>query len=253
MRRFIYVLPLLCLLWAGCERDYDDCITVGYPIAERYTDLDVSDAFEVVMCDTVSKAMVTVRGGQHKNVILKVVDGTLKVGFKSSLFDWVHGPARVLLPLNSELCDVELSGASSFHGDLRGEKVELDLSGSSDFYGNLQGTEVNIDLSGASGFSGDIDADEVELEFSGSSSAKCAGSTGRVEMEISGSSSVDAYGLECRAANVRLSGSSTVKLSCCESLTGSLSGSSDLYYKALPGCNPVVNCTTSGGSDVHRQ
>lgn len=254
MRKIFFVIPLLCLLWTGCEHNNGDYITVKYPVTGSYTDMDVHDAFEVVMCDTVSEAFVTVRGGEHKNVILKVVDGTLKIGFKSGLFNWFHGSARVLLPVNHALCDVELSGASSFCGDLQGDKVELDVSGASDFSGTLQGREVTIDLSGASRFSGDIDADNVEFELSGSSTAKCAGScTERVEMEISGASSVEAFGLECRAANVQLSGSSTVKLSCCESLTGSLSGSSDLYYKALPGCNPVVNCSTSGSSKVYAE
>lgn len=254
MKRLISILPLLCLLLAGCEKDYDDYITVGYPVASGYTELDVSDAFEVVMCDTVSKAMVSVRGGEHKNVVLTVEEGTLKVGFRSGLFNWFHGKGRVLLPVNSALCDVELSGASTFRGDLQGDKVELDLSGASGFYGNLQGREVNIDLSGASDFEGGIDADEVELEFSGSSSARCAGSCmGLIEMEIAGSSSVYAYGLECRSADVRVSGSSTVQIACCERITGHLSGSSDLYYKSLPGCNPVVDCATSGSSEVHRQ
>lgn len=254
MKRLVLLLPMLCLAWAGCEKDYDDYITVSYPVATGYTELEVSDAFEVVMCDTVSEAVVTVRGGEHKNVVLTVEDGTLKVGFRSGLFDWIHGKGRVLLPANSLLCDVELSGASTFYGDLHGDKVELDLSGSSEFYGNLQGREVNIDLSGASDFEGNIDADEVELEFSGSSLAKCTGNcTELIEMEVAGSSSVYAYELECRSADVRVSGSSTVQIACCERITGHLSGSSDLYYRPLPGCNPVVDCTTSGSSEVHRQ
>jgi hypothetical protein len=216
--------------------------------------LDVSNAFDVVVCDTINEAKVTVRGGEHKNVIFKVEDGTLKIGFKNGLFHWYHGTAKVLLPRNIELCDVELSGASSFHGNLQGDDVEVDLSGASKFYGNVMGSEVNIDLSGASDFIGNIDADNIDLEISGSSSVKSAGiCTELLDAEVSGSSTVDAFGLECRRVTAKVSGSSDVKISCCESITGSLSGSSDLYYKALPGCNPVVNCSTSGGSNVHRE
>ena len=254
MNRLVSIVPMLCLLCVACERDFSDSITVGYPIAERYTALDVSDAFEVVMCDTVSEAMVSVKGGEHRNLILKVEKGTLRVGFKSSLFNWYHGAARVLLPVNSELCDVELSGASTFHGDLRGDKVEVDLSGASDFYGNIQGREVSIDLSGSSDLSGEINADEIEMDLSGSSTVKGSGScNGLIDMDISGSSEVNAYGLECRAAKVEVSGSSTVMISCCESIKGELSGASDLYYKAILGCIPRVNCSTSGGSEVHAE
>lgn len=237
----------------ACEKDFSDHITVGYPVPGNYTALEVNNAFDVVVCDTVSEAKVTVKGGEHKNVVFKVEDGKLKIGFKSGLFNWYHGSAKVLLPRNSSLCDVELSGASCFRGDLSGDKVELDVSGASDFYGNVHGQEVSIDLSGASDFRGSIDADKIEMEISGSSKVSGAGScTEILDAEVSGSSTVDTYGLECRSVTVKVSGSSDVKISCCESLTGSLSGSSDLYYKALPGCNPVVNCSTSGGSEVHR-
>ena len=254
MKKTGLMLFALCVMFSACQKDDNNGITVSYPVTDNYTALDVSNAFDVVVCDTVSVAMVTVRGGEHKNVIFKVEKGTLKIGFRSSLFNWYHGPAKVLLPRNSALCEVELSGASSFRGDLQGDKIELDVSGASDFFGNLLGSEVNMDLSGASSFVGDINADNTELEISGSSSVKGAGScTGQLDMEVSGSSDVDAFGLECRSVTAKLSGSSNAKISCCESLTGTISGSSDLYYKALPGCNPVVNCSTSGSSEVHAQ
>jgi hypothetical protein len=113
---------------------------------------------------------------------------------------------------------------------------------------------VSIDLSGSSDLSGEINADEIEMDLSGSSTVKGSGScNGLLDMDISGSSEVNAYGLECRAAKVEVSGSSTVMISCCESIKGDLSGASDLYYKAIPGCNPRVNCSTSGGSEVHAE
>ncbi len=237
MKRLYFIPLLLCFVCMACEKDFSDHITVGYPVPAQYTALDVSSAFEVVVCDTISEAKVTVKGGEHKNVIFRVEDGTLKIGFKNRLFNWYHGSAKVLLPRNSTLCD-----------------VELDLSGASKFYGNVMGSEVNIDLSGASDYIGNIDADKIDLEISGSSSVKSAGiCTELLDAEVSGSSTVDAFGLECRRVTAKVSGSSDVKISCCESITGSLSGSSDLYYKALPGCNPVVNCSTSGGSNVHRE
>ena len=127
MKRLYFIPLMLCFVCMACEKDYSDHITVGYPVPAQYTALDVSSAFDVVVCDTISEAKVTVKGGEHKNVIFKVEDGTLKIGFKNRLFNWYHGSAKVLLPRNSTLCDVELSGASSFHGDLQGDEVEVDL------------------------------------------------------------------------------------------------------------------------------
>lgn len=253
MKKITFMLLVLCGLCMACEKD-NSSITVNYPVTDKYTALDVSNAFDVVVCDTISEAKVTVRGGEHKNVIFKVEDGTLKIGFKNGLFHWNHGTAKVLLPYNSKLCNVELSGASSFRGNLQGDEVDVDLSGASDFYGNVMGSKVSFDLSGASDFQGNIESDRIDMEISGSSKVSGSGiCTEQLDMEISGSSNLDAFGLECRKVTGKLSGSSDARISCCESLTVAVSGSSDLYYKAPHGCSPVVNCSTSGGSEVHAE
>ena len=253
MKKITFMLLVLCGLCTACEKNKEG-ITVSYPVTDNYTALDVHSAFDVVVCATISTAMVTVRGGEHKNVIFRVEDGTLKIGFKSSLFNWFHGSGKVLLPRNSALCDVELSGASSFRGDLQGDEVEVDASGSSNFYGNVTGSKVSFDLSGASDFQGNIESDRIDMEISGSSKVSGSGiCTEQLDMGISGSSNLDAFGLECRKVTGKLSGSSDARISCCESLTVAVSGSSDLYYKAPHGCSPVVNCGTSGGSEVHAE
>ena len=124
----------------------------------------------------------------------------------------------------------------------------------SNFYGNVTGSKVSLDLSGASNFQGNIESDRIDMEISGSSKVSGSGiCTEQLDMEISGSSNLDAFGLECRKVTGKLSGSSDARISCCESLTVAVSGSSDLYYKAPHGCSPVVNCSTSGGSEVHAE
>lgn len=252
--RVCLILPLLCTVCAACDKN-SGLLTANYPVNDAYTDLEVHDAFEVVVCDTVTEAIVTVRENEHKNVIVKVENGTLKIGFESGLFNWFHGSTnKVLLPRNAQLCDVELHGASSFRGDLQGEEVELDISGASDFYGNILATEVSIDLSGSSDFEGNVDADNIDFEISGSSRASSSGScSGQMDMSISGSSKLNAYGLQCRAVTGTVSGSSKAYISCCENLTVSVSGSSDLYYRIPSGCSPVVNCSTSGSSGIHAE
>ena len=139
MKKITFMLLVLCGLCTACEKD-NSSITVNYPVTDNYTALDVSNAFDVVVCDTISEAKVTVRGGEHKNVIFKVEDGTLKIGFKNGLFHWNHGTAKVLLPYNSKLCDVELSAASRFRGNWQGDEGDVELSGASDFYGNVTGS-----------------------------------------------------------------------------------------------------------------
>jgi hypothetical protein len=179
---------------------------------------------------------------------------------------------KVLLPRNERLCEVELSGASSFTGDLKGDEVELDLSGASDFYGSLQGitkveldlsgasnymgaiqgSEVSLDLSGSSDIEGSIDADNIEVDAVGSSTVKVTGSClNYVDLDLSGSSDFLAPAMECRNVQGEMSGSSDAEFLVCESLRVNLSGSSSIVYGIPVGCNPTVRCSTSGSSSVN--
>ncbi|MBQ9864876.1 MAG: DUF2807 domain-containing protein [Bacteroidales bacterium] len=243
---------------------------MGYVIAGDYTKLDVSSAFDVVVCDTVTQAMVTTPNRLQRYVVVRVEDGVLTIKLRPHLMFGSYD-ATVLLPRNEKLCELELSGASTFYGDLKGDKVEVDLSGASDFVGSLQastkvemelsgastfngaiqGSEVSIDLAGASVITGSIDADYIELEASGSSTVKATGSClDYLDLDLSGSSDLLAPQMECRNVKGEMSGSSDAEFQVCESLQVTLSGSSSIIYGIPAGCRPLVNCPTSGSSSV---
>ena len=254
----------------ACEKEGND-ITMKYPVLGDYTKLDVSGAFDVVVCDTVSEAVVTTSERLQRYVVVKVEDGVLTIKYRPNLTFHSRG-GKVLLPRNERLCEVELSGASSFTGDLKGDEVELDLSGASDFYGSLQatneveldlsgssnfegaiqGSEVSLDLSGSSDIEGSIDADNIEVDAVGSSTVKVTGSClNYVDLDLSGSSDFLAPVMECRNVQGEMSGSSDAEFQVCESLRVNLSGSSSIVYGIPVGCNPTVRCSTSGSSSVN--
>ena len=264
------MLFALCMLFAACEKE-ENYFTMKYPIAGDYTKLDVSHAFDVVVCDTVTEAVVTTSERLQRYVVVKVEDGVLTIKLRPNLA--IHRrEGKVLLPRNEKLCEVELSGASSFTGDLKGDKVEVDLSGASDFYGSLQGiTKVELDLSGASNFKGTIQGQEVDIDLSGSSDIEGSIDADNIEMEASGASSVEVTGscldnldldlsgasdfiaplMECKNVAGEMSGSSDAEFLVCESLRVSLSGSSSIIYGIPVGCSPTVQCSTSGSSSVN--
>ena len=254
----------------ACEKEGND-ITMKYPVLGDYTKLDVSGAFDVVVCDTVTEAVVTTSERLQRYVVVKVEDGVLTIKYRPNLTFHSRG-GKVLLPRNERLCEVELSGASSFTGDLKGGKLELDLSGASDFYGSLQatneveldlsgssnfegaiqGSEVSLDLSGSSDIEGSIDADNIEVDAVGSSTVKVTGSClSYVDLDLSGSSDFLAPEMECRNVQGEMSGSSDAEFLVCESLRVNLSGSSSIVYVIPVGCNPTVRCSTSGSSSVN--
>ena len=258
------------MLLAACEKE-ENYFTMKYPIAGDYTKLDVSHAFDVVVCDTVTEAVVTTSERLQRYVVVKVEDGVLTIKLRPNLLVRSRD-SKVLLPRNEKLCEVELSGASSFTGDLKGDKIEVDLSGASDFYGSLQGVtkvelemsgssdfngaiqgeEVNIDIAGASDIEGSIDADNIEVEASGSSTVKVTGSClNNLDIDLSGSSDFLAPMMECRNVQGEMSGSSDAEFLVCESLRVSLSGSSSIVYGIPAGCSPIIQCSTSGSSSVN--
>ena len=270
MKKAGLLLIALCMLFVACEKEKND-FTMKYPIAGDYTKLDVSHAFDVVVCDTVTEAVVTTSERMQRYVVVKVEDGVLTIKLRPNLAIRSRD-AKVLLPRNEKLCEVELSGASSFTGDLKGDKVEVDLSGASDFYGSLQGvTKVEMDLSGASNFKGAVQGQDVDIDLSGSSDIEGSIEADNIKVDASGASQVEVTGscldnldidlsgssdfmaplMECRNVQGEMSGSSDAEFLVCESLRVSLSGSSSIVYGIPAGCSPIVQCSTSGSSSVN--
>jgi len=248
MKNIIILLSLVTLFF-GCTKDWGAPSTKNYSIDGPYTGLDVSCAFHVTMSDQVNDVVVTVGELAHDRVVVKVKDGTLYIGFKPHTR--YNGEAVAVIPL-SVLRDLDLSGASSFVGDLSGEEVDVDLSGASGFKGNVVANDLDMDLSGASSYNGDILVNKFDVDLSGASVAFVNGSCrNTMELELSGASQLKALTLDAPVVRGSMSGASQADVTCCTSLNVELSGASELTYGIISDdCKPVVNCPASGGSTV---
>ena len=245
------VMLSLCALFFGCTRDWGIPTTRNYPINGTFTGLNVSDAFQVTVSDQVSDVVVTVGDLAHEYVEVKVVDGILYIGFKSMVFGNYNGEATAVIPA-SVLRDLDLSGASSFMGNLNGDDVDIDLSGASIFKGDIIAKEIDLDLSGASSYKGFAEAEEVDVDLSGGSSVTVGGfCQNTMKIGLSGGSELKAAEFYASAVRGNMSGGSYADVTCCTSLNVELSGGSTLVYGAVSDdCHPVVNCPSSGGSIV---
>ena len=227
----IVILLSLSILFFGCTKDWGTPATKNYPINGAYTKLDVSNAFDVTVSDQVTDVVVTVGELAHDRVVVKVVDGELLIGFKPNTM--YNGKAVAVIPANANLSDLELSGASSFTGDLRGDDVDIELSGASTYRGIVEATELDIDLSGAS-----------DAILSGACQTK-------MEIDLSGASTLKAANLSAMSVFGEMSGASDADVTVCSDLNVELSGASTLTYgTSSEDCHPVVNCSTSGASTV---
>ena len=243
------IMLSMCFLFFGCTRDWGTPTTRNYPINGTYTGLDVSSAFQVTVSDQVNDVVVTVGNLAHPRVIVKVKEGKLHIGFKPHTT--YNGVASAVIPA-SIIRDLELSGASSFKGDLSGNEVDIDLSGASFFKGNIVAHDVAFDLSGASTCESNVETDELDIELSGASSAILNGlCQSNMELEISGASKLEAAHINAPSIHGNMSGASNADVTCCTSLNVELSGASTLTYGTYSDeCHPNINCPASGGSVV---
>ena len=226
----IVILLSLSILFFGCTKDWGTPATKNYPINGAYTKLDVSNAFDVTVSDQVTDVVVTVGELAHDRVVVKVVDGELQIGFKPNTN--YSGKAKAVIPA-AVLRKLDLSGASSFTGDLRGDDVDIELSGASTYRGTVEATELDIDLSGAS-----------DAILSGACQTK-------MEIDLSGASTLKAANLSAMSVYGEMSGASDADVTVCSDLNVELSGASTLTYGTTSeDCHPVVNCSTSGASTV---
>ncbi len=218
------------LLGCGCTKDYGNPTTKNYAINGAYDGLSVSHAFEVTMSDGVSDVVVTVGEKAHDLLDIYVKNGVLHIGFKPVTS--YNGTAKAVIP-TSLIRDLNLSGASSFTGDLSGNEVDVDLSGASIYRGNVVASEFAVDLSGAS-------------------KAIVAGTdVSKMEIELSGASDLNAEYLETQSVEGDISGASKADVTCCTSLRVNLSGASTLTYGLVSSdCHPTDDCTCTGGSSV---
>jgi hypothetical protein len=229
MKKNIFVIALCAFLLVGCTKDWGNPTTRNYSISGPFTELEVSSAFHVTVSDQVTDVVVTVGDMAQDKVVVKVVNGELQIGFKPNT--WYNGTATAIIPATDNLRGIDLSGASSFTGELNGHDVDIDLSGASHFQGSVHADEIDLDLSGAS-----------KAVMSGFSSEKMG-------IDISGASTLNASLLETPSVFGNLSGASTADVTICSNLNVDLSGASTLIYGLVsPDCNPVIDCPCTGAS-----
>ena len=233
MKNILFLLSI-SILFLGCTKDWGTPATKNYPISGAFTKLEVSNAFEVTVSDQVTDVVVTVGELAQERVVVRVVDGELQIGFKQNTFGFQPNcKAVAVIPANANLSDLELSGASSFTGDLRGADVDIELSGASTYRGNVEATELDIDLSGAS-----------DAIIHGVCQTK-------MDIDLSGASTLKAADLSAMSVSGEMSGASDADVTVCSALNVELSGASTLTYgTSSEECHPNVNCPASGGSVV---
>ena len=259
MKKIIILLSALLVL-ASCDfnplRLSGNLVSKDFAIEGTYTQLDVSSAFTVTVCDTVSQVIVTTDEALMPKVEVIKKGEKLIIHLKPEFVSLNRGAKmEALLPYNPDLREVELSGAADLYSSfpLKGQKVEIDLSGASNYYGDIEADKVEMELSGAADFKGNVAATDLDLDLSGASSVTTEGQFETVTIDLSGASKIiktvadGAYGFRCNRCEGSISGASSAFIHCDGTLRVDLSGASDLHYT---GNASTTGTHTSGASNL---
>ena len=212
--------------------------TRTHAVADNYTSLRISSAISAVLSADADSVKVIADGNVIDYVSVEQQDGKLVLSVKyPSAFGLVQNgfDVRAIVPCSPSLSEVKVSGASSIVADKA-----------------LEAGELSVRLSGASSFSGEIIADTAHLVISGASDARLCGRTLSCDIAVSGASSLkglDGNFLETDVADIDISGASSARFVCNDTLSGAVSGASS----AICGGDSDWSVSTSGASSIKRK
>lgn len=92
-----------------------------------------------------------------------------------------------------------------------------------------------------------VQASAAEIKISGSGSVRLSGQAQSLHTHTSGSGDIHTFDLIVQTGDVRVSGSGNVEINAAQQLDVDISGSGDVYYKN----NPALDLEVSGSGHVH--
>ena len=229
-------------------------VTETYPIKSNYTAISVTNMIEVVLLDA-PKNSIRVETDERLMPYLQIVvkNGVLVLNFDD------QPEVERLRKRNLNLADTRVyvsargvdtftaSGMSEFEADMpiAASTITISASGMSSIdFERVECKTFSLSISGKTEVDAQLQADKCDLSVSGMSEVDLEGRTDRLSLRLSGMSEVSLDELHARTAEVYVSGMSEAEVNASESITGGVSGMSDLTTFG----SANVNVSTSGGS-----
>jgi hypothetical protein len=148
----------------------------------------------------------------HDYVVTELNDGVLAISVKKGKYKKVTSKDVTVYYKNLESIQNTGSGDIKTENQLSAGTLAIKVVGSGDIDLNISATEVNVDLSG----SGDV---------------ALLGNSIKLNISVFGSGDVNAFNMQTQDVAITLSGSGNIKVYANSSLSGSMAGSGDVYYK----------------------
>ena len=222
MKRLIAIALLLTFStnvdaqWYKKVRGNGDMVTKTRSVGE-YDKVSVGGSFDVKLyAGNEGSIKITVDENLLDYLITEVDNGNLKIRWKKGSNVSHRSKVMVTVPFK-DIEGVSLSGSGDVYSDdtIKANSFKAALAGSGDMRLAVNATSISSAVAG----SGDI---------------VLSGNTNSVKCAVAGSGDIKAYELQSDDADIRISGSGTIRISVKDNLTARVSGSGDVYYKGNP-------------------
>ncbi|MBL6448719.1 DUF2807 domain-containing protein [Fulvivirga sp. 29W222] len=109
------------------------------------------------------------------------------------------------------------------------------------------GDNMKLVLSGSGDIEVSADCEDLDITLTGSGNFDLSGYADRLRTVISGSGNINAFALNTNTCNVAISGSGNSFINVDEAITGSITGSGNVYYRGFPA---TIDVATPGSGRV---
>ena len=254
MKKLLATILTVAALSAATTVMAGNVVTETYPIKSNYTAISITNMIEVVLLDA-PKNSIRVETDERLMPYLQIVvkNGVLVLNFDD------QPEVERLRKRNLNLADTRVyvsargvdtftaSGMSKFEADMpiAASTITISASGMSSIdFERVECKTFSLSISGKTEVNVQLQADKCDLSVSGMSEVDLEGRTDRLSLRLSGMSEVSLDELHARTAKVSVSGMSSTEVYATETITGGVSGMSDLTTFG----SANVNVSTSGGS-----
>jgi hypothetical protein len=197
-----------------------------------YDEIHVSGFFDVVLVSG-KEGAITIQGEENLLSYVKVdVEGNvLKIHAENNVNISTNKNIVLTVPFE-QISYVSLSGS----GDVKTKNT-------------IVSSVFKAKLSGSGDLTLDVKATDFEANLAGSGDVVLTGTSDNFVSKTSGSGDVDAVNLTVKNANLTISGSGDMKVSCSQSLYARVSGSGDIAYKGDP---KTKDTKVSGSGEISK-
>jgi len=220
----------------------------------NFTAINAGGSFDVYLKKGSSeKLVIEAQSGDLDKIITEVQGGTLKIYSKNN--SWNNGFRSVKIYVTfKELDEIKSSGSGNLRlqSDITANDLNISNSGSGNFNCEASLTssgDIDISNSGSGNIRIDeIKADKLSIHNSGSGNLNINdGTTEYQSIHMSGSGNVSLEDVRSNHCKLNKSGSGTLRINVVKELTGSSSGSGNVYVK---GSSARMNFSSSGSGKL---